>query len=198
MSGSNLQLIIIINIIYHLIKMSNYDEIKKTMFTCKAGQLVKFKRNGVHVGCEIFSTDGKSMLIGFYPKGGTKIVSTIKHALGCIEDAELWVPDPLLQQPNASYIRYEAELTKEAAKTFNDVFCSANDNLVCENTYASVCQYMESSSGNSNRIACKTHHIQYSLVGTNCRSFLVAMFGEGLQSAIALVPSLNFYTKLKL
>jgi len=176
--------------------MSTYEEIQETMFTCEKGQCVKFKRNGVHVGCEIFSTDGKSMLIGFYPKGGAKIVSTIKNVLGCIEDAELWVPDPLLQQPDAEYIPYEAELTNEAAKTFNDVFCSANDNLVCENTYASDCQFMESSSGNSNRIACKTHHIQYSLVGTNCRSFLVAMFGEGLQSAIALVPS--FGTKLKL
>ena len=178
--------------------MSTYEQIKETMFTCNEGQLVKFKRNGVHVGCEIFSTDGKSMLIGFYPKGGGKIGSTIKNALGCIEDAELWIPDPLLQQKSAVYIPYEAELTKEAAKTFNDILCSANDNLVCENSYASKCSLMKSSSGNSNRIACQTHHIQYSLVGTNCRSFLVEIFGEGLQSAIALVPSLNFYTKLKL
>jgi hypothetical protein len=176
--------------------MSTYTEIQKTMFTCKAGQRVKFKKNGVHVGCEIFSTDGKSMLIGFYPKGGAKIVSTIKNVLGCIEDAELWVPDPLLQQKSAVYIPYEAELTEEAAKTFNDILCSANDKLECENGYTSKCELMESSSGNSNRIACQTHHIQYSLVGTNCRSFLVAMFGEGLQSAIALIP--RFGTKLKL
>ena len=178
-------------------EQSAYDKIKKTMFTCKAGQLVKFKRNGVHVGCEIFSTDGKkSMLIGFYPKGGGKIGSTIKNALGCIEDAELWIPDPLLQQKSAVDIPYEAELTKEAAKTFNDILCSANDKLVCENSYASKCKLMKSSSGNSNRIACQTHHIQYSLVGTNCRSFLVEIFGEGLQSAISLIPS--FGTKLKL
>jgi len=176
--------------------MSTYEQIKETMFTCEEGQLVKFIRNGVHVGCEIFSTDGKSMLIGFYPKGGAKIASTLKNALGCIEDGELWIPDPLLQQSNAKYISYETSLTEEAAKTFNDILCSANDELVCENSYASICNLMESSSGNSNRIACQTHHIQYSLVGTNCRSFLVGIFGEGLQSAIALVPS--FDKKLKL
>ncbi len=52
--------------------MSTYEEIQETMFTCKKGQRVKFKQNGVHVGCEICSTDGKSMLIGFIPRAVEK------------------------------------------------------------------------------------------------------------------------------
>ena len=173
--------------------MSTYEEIQETMFTCEKGQCVKFKRNGVHVGCEIFSTDGKSMLIGFYPKGGAKIWETFKTMCGDSEDAELWIPDPLLQQPDAEYISHTEELTENTAKIFNDIFCGVGE-LMCEST----CSLMKSSTGNSNRIACTTPGIKYSLVGTNCRSFLVGIFGEGLQSAIALVPSLNFHTKLKL
>jgi hypothetical protein len=133
------------------------------------------------------------MLIGFYPKGGAKIWETFKTMCGDSEDAELWIPDPLLQQPDAEYISHTENLTENTAKIFNDIFC-ADGELWCEST----CSLMESSSGNSNRIACTTPGIKYSLVGTNCRSFLVGIFGEGLQSAIALVPSLNFYTKLKL
>ena len=157
--------------------MSTYEEIQETMFTCEKGQCVKFKRNGVHVGCEIFSTDGKSMLIGFYPKGGGKIGSTIKNALGCIEDAELWIPDPLLQQKSAVYIRYEAELTKEAAKTFNDILCSANDKLVCENSYAlsvNILFMKMSQNMTKNRL---NYFCLFSPIGASLEPDLVSTFG---------------------
>lgn len=163
-----------------------FKDIRKSMFIPKNGQRVMFIKNGLHVGCQIFSNDGlKSMLIGFYPKGGQKALSTLKNAFGCAKDAELWIPDPLLLQEGTKPLDYVATMDERQAGIFKDILCDVwEGGITC--TAESECTFMESSSGtNPNRITCRTPHIKYSLVGVNCRSFLVSVFGKKLEKSIS-------------
>ena len=154
--------------------MSSEKDIQDNMFTPESGQRVVFQKNGVHIGCKIFSSDGsKNMQMGFYPHGGYKITATIKEVLNSLvqcsetENGELWIPDPILQQKGTIDIDVGTILNETNANILRNILCDTN----------SECDFMESSSGNNpNRIVCKTAY-KYSLLGTNCRSFLASLFG---------------------
>ena len=174
-----------------------FEVIRKSMFIPKKGQRVMFIKNGVHVGCQISSLDGlKSMLIGFYPKGGLKALSTIKDVFGCAKDAELWIPDPLLLQEGTKPLDYITWFDERQARIFKNLLCDVwQGGIKCSTE--SECTFMESSSGtNPNRITCRTPHIKYSLVGLNCRSFLVSVFGKKLEDAISKEDKEEYGLKL--
>lgn len=154
--------------------MSSEKDIQDNMFTPESGQRVVFQKNGVHIGCKIFSSDGsKNMQMGFYPHGGYKITATIKELLNSLvqcsetENGELWIPDPILQQEGTIDIDVGTELNETNAEILGNILCGEKRE----------CEFMESISGNNpNRIVCKTKY-KYSLLGTNCRSFLASLFG---------------------